>query len=142
MSERHEVRIVGSGGQGVVLAGVILAEAAGAYGGKHVVQTQSYGARARDGSVTAEVIVSNSQIDFPLALCPDILVILDRAYGGEYRGKLREDGWTIIDGGGEEETDSEREVYAEIVKTALSIAAEIDVYTNANIVVEELACET
>ncbi|MFH1539279.1 MAG: 2-oxoacid:acceptor oxidoreductase family protein, partial [bacterium] len=96
MRDRHEVRIVGSGGQGVVLAGTILAEAAGEYGGRHVAQTQSYGSRARGGAVTAEIVVSNNQIDYPLALCPDILVILDKTHGEEYRGKVAADGWTII----------------------------------------------
>lgn len=118
MSERHEIRIVGSGGQGVVLAGVILAEAAGEYAGKHVVQTQSYGSRARGGSVTAEIVVSNKPIDYPLALCPDILVILDKTYGEEYRGKIQENGWTIIDGDEEDESNGEREVFAPIIRIA------------------------
>ena len=49
MIDRYEIRLSGTGGQGLVLAGIILAEAAGIYEGKQVVQTVSYGPAARGG---------------------------------------------------------------------------------------------
>ena len=48
---RYEIRLAGSGGQGLILAGIILAEAAGVYEGKQVCQTQSYGPEARGAGV-------------------------------------------------------------------------------------------
>ena len=50
MSYRYEIRLSGSGGQGLILMGIILAEAIGVYDRKHVAQTQSYGPEARGGS--------------------------------------------------------------------------------------------
>jgi Pyruvate/2-oxoacid:ferredoxin oxidoreductase gamma subunit len=46
MSYRYEIRLSGSGGQGLILMGIILAEAVGIYDGKFVAQTQSYGPEA------------------------------------------------------------------------------------------------
>ena len=61
---RVEIRCSGSGGQGILLAAAIIAEAAAALG-RHVVQTQSYGPEARGGASKAEVIVSGEPIDYP-----------------------------------------------------------------------------
>ena len=55
--ERKEVCLSGSGGQGLILAGIILAEAAGIYDGFEVVQTQSYGPEARGGTSRSEIII-------------------------------------------------------------------------------------
>lgn len=75
---RREVRIAGFGGQGVILAGVILAEAAGVYEDKEVVQTQSYGPEARGGAARAEVIISDERITYIKAVSPDILLALSQ----------------------------------------------------------------
>lgn len=65
----------GSGGQGLGKGGEILAEAA-ILQGLNVVQSQSYGARARGGFSQSEIIISDSEILFPLVEHPDILVTL------------------------------------------------------------------
>jgi 2-oxoglutarate ferredoxin oxidoreductase subunit gamma len=75
--KRIELIISGFGGQGVVLAGEILGRAA-AYEGKHVVQTQSYGAEARGSTARSEVIISDSKIDFPKVRKCDILVVMSQ----------------------------------------------------------------
>lgn len=72
--ERYEVRFSGTGGQGVVLAGMILAEAAGLFGGKHVVQTVSYGPQVRGGNSNAEVVISDQEIDYPRPIALDLLI--------------------------------------------------------------------
>ena len=61
------VRLVfsGSGGQGVITAAIILAEAAVIYDGMNATQSQSYGAAARGGSTRSDIIISDSDIDFP-----------------------------------------------------------------------------
>ena len=61
---RVEFRLSGSGGQGLILAGIILAEAA-ILDGKNAVQTQSYGPEARGGASRAEVVISDTEIDYP-----------------------------------------------------------------------------
>ena len=54
-----EIRIASTGGQGVILASIVLAEAAGVYEGRRVVQTQSYGPEARGGASRADVIIAD-----------------------------------------------------------------------------------
>ena len=67
MSQRYEIRFSGAGGQGLILAGVIMAEAASIYDGKQAVQSQSYGPEARGGASKSEVIISDDFIDYPKA---------------------------------------------------------------------------
>src|SRR5574340_1172781 len=78
MSTRYGIRLAGSGGQGLILAGVILAEAAGIYDGKFVCQTQSYGPAARGGASKAEVVISDEEIDYPKAIRPDVLLAMNQ----------------------------------------------------------------
>jgi len=72
---RVEFRLSGSGGQGLLLAGIALAEAA-ILEGMNATQTQSYGPEARGGSSKSEVVVSDGEIDYPKAVDPDYLVAL------------------------------------------------------------------
>ena len=62
---RTEIRIAGTGGMGVVLAGVILGHAAVVYGGLDAIQSQSYGSEARGTAAKSEVIISNEPIKYP-----------------------------------------------------------------------------
>ncbi|HSR12457.1 MAG TPA: 2-oxoacid:acceptor oxidoreductase family protein [Thermodesulfobacteriota bacterium] len=94
---KTEVRLSGSGGQGMILAGIILAEAAGIYDGKQVVQTQSYGVEARGGASRAEVIISDEEIVFPEITRPDILLAMNQASADKYVDSLKEDGVLIVD---------------------------------------------
>lgn len=95
---RYEIRIAGEGGQGVVLAAVILAEALGVYGDWYVAQTQSYGAEVRGGYSKAEVVISDSRIDYPKAIRPDIFVALNQVSCNAYYRDLRaESGIFIVD---------------------------------------------
>lgn len=72
---KMELRLAGSGGQGVILATIILAEAA-LNGGKNAVQSQSYGPEARGGMCKAEVIVSDDRIWFTKVVNPTFLLAL------------------------------------------------------------------
>lgn len=74
MGSLYEVRLSGTGGQGVVLAGIILAEAADLFGGQHVVQTVSYGPQVRGGMSSAEIVISEDEIDYPKPIALDLLV--------------------------------------------------------------------
>lgn len=97
MSDRYEIRLSGSGGQGLVLAGIILAEAAGIYGGKNVVQTVSYGPAARGGTSRADVVVSDQEIDYPKAMGLDILLAMTQMASDESTSDLKPSGILVVD---------------------------------------------
>jgi len=94
--ERYEIRLSGSGGQGLLLGGIILAEGA-INDGKNSVQTQSYGPEARGGASKSEVIISSEEIDFPKVRNCDILLSLTQKAYDEYNEGLKEDGILIVD---------------------------------------------
>ena len=94
--EKFEIRLSGSGGQGLLLAGIILAEGA-ISDGKNSVQTQSYGPEARGGASKSEVIISSEVIDFPKVRNCDILLALTQKSYEQYGEGLKDDGILIID---------------------------------------------
>ena len=96
MSE-FEVRLAGSGGQGVVLAALLLAEAA-VLAGKNATHAQAYGPQSRGGASKADVIVSDGEIDFPFASRLDVLVALTPQALAAYAADVRPDGLLIVDG--------------------------------------------
>ncbi|MCL6451150.1 MAG: 2-oxoacid:acceptor oxidoreductase family protein [Acetobacteraceae bacterium] len=73
--ERFEALLSGSGGQGMILAGIVLAEAA-VRQGLNAVQSQSYGPEARGGASKSEVIVSSGEIDFPRVTRPRVVLCM------------------------------------------------------------------
>lgn len=93
---RYEIRLAGSGGQGLILAGIILAEAA-ILDGRYVAQTQSYGPEARGGNSLSEVIVSNREIDYPRAIALDLLVILTQEACDRNLPDMRAEGLVVVD---------------------------------------------
>jgi 2-oxoglutarate ferredoxin oxidoreductase subunit gamma len=95
--ERYEIRLSGSGGQGLIIAGIILAEAAGIYDGKFVCQTQSYGPEARGGASKAEVVISDEGIDYPKAIKPDLLLAMNQKSCDVYFFDLKPTGLLIVD---------------------------------------------
>ena len=97
MLDRYEIRLSGTGGQGLVLAGIILAEAAGIYEGKHVVQTVSYGPAARGGTSRADVVVSDGEIDYPKAIGLDLLLAMSQMAYDESASDLKPTGILVVD---------------------------------------------
>jgi 2-oxoglutarate ferredoxin oxidoreductase subunit gamma len=95
--ERYEIRLSGSGGQGLILAGKILAEAVAIYDRRNAVQTQSYGPEARGGASRAEVVISDGEIDYPKAMMLDLLLSLTQVSCTKYAGDLKKDGILIVD---------------------------------------------
>lgn len=95
--DRYEIRLSGSGGQGLILAGKILAEAVAIYDGKNAVQTQSYGPEARGGASKAEVVISTEDIHYPKAVELDLLLALTQVSCNKYISDLKDDGILIID---------------------------------------------
>ncbi len=93
---RVEVRLAGTGGQGLITAGIILAEAA-IYDGKNVVQSQSYGPEARGGASKAEVIIADGPIYYPKTTWVDILLAMSQKACDQYLYDLTMDGIFIAD---------------------------------------------
>jgi 2-oxoglutarate ferredoxin oxidoreductase subunit gamma len=97
MAEHLEIRLAGSGGQGLILAGMILAEAVGIHEGKFVTQTQSYGPEARGGASKSEVVISDEEIDYPQAVKPDILLCMSQTACDTYIFDVKPGGMLIVD---------------------------------------------
>ncbi len=92
----YQVRLSGSGGQGIILAGVLLAEA-GMHDGLQVVHTQSYGPAARLGAAKSEVVLSRHEIAFPEVGLPDAVVCLSRDAYARYGTQLAPGGLRIVE---------------------------------------------
>ncbi len=95
-NSRYEIRIAGSGGQGIILAGIILAEAA-ILDGIYVAQSQSYGPESRGGNSMAEIILSDVEIDYPRVLKLDLLVALTQEACDQNLPDLKTEGLVIAD---------------------------------------------
>ncbi|WP_088335872.1 MULTISPECIES: 2-oxoacid:ferredoxin oxidoreductase subunit gamma [unclassified Methanopyrus] len=94
---RKEIRISGFGGQGIVLAGVVLGRAAAVYEGYNAVQTQSYGPEARGGASRSDVIVSDEEVMYPYVRRPDFLVTMSQEAYEKYVENVPEDGLVVYD---------------------------------------------
>ena len=96
---RTEIRIGGFGGQGVILAGIILGKAASLFDEKEAVQTQSYDPEARGGASKCEVVISDSEVDYPKVQSPDILIAMSNEALIKYIVDLKDNGTLIVDPG-------------------------------------------
>lgn len=94
---RTEIRLAGSGGQGLILGGIVLAEAAGIQDGKQVVQTQVYGPESRGGASRTDVIISPDLIDYPKATLPHIVLVMSQEAYAKFGRQVRPDGWLVYD---------------------------------------------
>ncbi|MDF1537388.1 MAG: 2-oxoacid:acceptor oxidoreductase family protein [Candidatus Thorarchaeota archaeon] len=93
---RNEIRIAGTGGMGVVLAGVIMGNAA-IHAGLNVVQSQSYGSEARGTAAKSEIIVSDGDIHYPKVRKSDIFVVMSQKALEMYLEDAKENSILIID---------------------------------------------
>ncbi len=96
MGGRIEIRLAGTGGQGLVLAGIMLADAA-VRDGRYVTQTQSYGPEARGGASRAEVVLSDREIAYPKVLRADVLLCMSQEACDRYAEEMRQGGLLILD---------------------------------------------
>ncbi len=93
---RFEMRFAGSGGQGVILCSIILAEAA-FLAGKRVAQSQSYGPEARGGLCRAELVIDEREITYPKVTQPNFLLTLTQASLDKFGANTAEDALILID---------------------------------------------
>jgi 2-oxoglutarate ferredoxin oxidoreductase subunit gamma len=87
----------GSGGQGVITAAIILAEAAVLHDDLTAVQTQAYGAAARGGATRTDVIIADTEINYPKVIQPNVLVCLTQEAYSKYAPIIRPGGLLITD---------------------------------------------
>jgi len=130
--KRTEIRIVGLGGQGVVLAGQILGRAA-VYDGKQVVQTQSYGAEARGSAAKSEVIISDEKIGFPIVRKCDVLVAMNQTALEKHKKDLKENGILVVE---EDMVTVAPDIQAKVFKVPATKTAEAELKSKiyANVV--------
>jgi len=95
--ERCRIIFSGSGGQGVITAAIILAEAAVLCEGLNAVQSQSYGPEARGGSSRSDVIIADTDIRFPKVIQPNILVCLTQEAYNKFSELIRPGGLLLTD---------------------------------------------
>lgn len=93
---RTQLRLSGSGGQGVITAAIILAQAAVAEG-KQAAQSQSYGPEARGGASKSEVIIDDEPIYHPHVQIPDIVLAMTQKAADKYYKDLNPNGLLILD---------------------------------------------
>ncbi|MEG0805322.1 MAG: 2-oxoacid:acceptor oxidoreductase family protein [Lachnospiraceae bacterium] len=96
MSNKMEIRLAGSGGQGVILATIILAEAA-IEAGKNTAQSQSYGPEARGGMCKAEVIIDDDPIGFTKVTEPTFLMALTQQSLDKYAKTINRECLILVD---------------------------------------------
>lgn len=94
---RYDIRLAGFGGQGVILAGHLLGKAAAVYGGKDAVLTQSYGPEARGGACAAQLIISDTPVDFPLVDKADCLALMSQEAYDKYLATAKEEAVILLD---------------------------------------------
>ncbi|MFO8060157.1 MAG: 2-oxoacid:acceptor oxidoreductase family protein [Bacillota bacterium] len=94
---KRQIRLAGTGGQGQILAGIILAEAAVVHDGLHAVQSQSYGPESRGGASRAEVIISDEPIDYPKVMEADLLLCMSQEAYDRYAEEIAEQGVLLVD---------------------------------------------
>lgn len=94
---RSEIRIAGFGGQGVVLSGHIVGQAASVYNNGFATFSQNYGPEARGGSCTAEVVLSDEPIGYPYIVKPQFLVALSQDAYNKYAQDISPDTLVIVD---------------------------------------------
>jgi 2-oxoglutarate ferredoxin oxidoreductase subunit gamma len=94
---RTEILIGGVGGQGVILAGILLGTAATLFDHKQAVQTQAYSSEQRGGMARAEVILAGEPITDPQVRKPDILIAMAQDAVNRHLPKIKASGLLVMD---------------------------------------------
>jgi len=94
---RIEIRFAGTGGQGMISVAIILGDAISLYDWKYATQTQSYGPESRGTAARADIVVSDTVIDYPKVFTPDILVIMSQGAWDKYHDRIKPNGFLFVD---------------------------------------------
>ena len=94
---RQEIRFAGFGGQGLLLAGILLGKTACLFGGKQAAQTQSYGTEARGGASQCNVVIDDREITYVGVVAPDVFVVMSQEAYDKLVGEVKEGGLVFYD---------------------------------------------
>ena len=94
---RQEVRFAGFGGQGLLLAGILLGKAACLYAEKQAAQTQSYGTEARGGASQCNVVIDDKEITYVGVVNPDVFVVMSQEAYEKLVGEVKEGGMVFLE---------------------------------------------
>jgi 2-oxoglutarate ferredoxin oxidoreductase subunit gamma len=94
---RQEIRFAGFGGQGLLLAGILLGKTASLYAGKQAAQTQSYGTEARGGASQCNVVIDDREITYVGVVNPDIFVVMSQEAYDKLVGEVKKNGLVFYD---------------------------------------------
>ncbi len=132
MVNRHEIRLCGYGGQGIILAGYIIGQAASIFDGMNTTFIQDYGPEARGGACRADVVIADERVLYPYITAPSILVAMSQEAYNKYYTKNRHGALVIID----EDLVKPRETSSGELLTmpAMRMAEELGRVTVANVV--------
>ncbi len=92
-----ELRIAGFGGQGVILAAMVVGKAASIYEGGYATLTQNFGPEARGGASSAQVILSDKPVLYPYVTRPDVLVVMSQEAYSKFTPELKQNGLLIVE---------------------------------------------
>lgn len=95
--EREEVALGGFGGQGIILAGYIIGQAASIYDKRNAVLIQDYGPEARGGACHAQVVIEDKAISYPFMENPSVLAVMSQEAYTKYTPYLRKGAPLLID---------------------------------------------
>ena len=119
------MRFCGSGGQGVITAAVIFAEAAGVYGDYYVCQTQSYGPQSRGGTSKAEVVISTQEIDYPSVVNMDCFLAMNQSALDSFFSDFNPKGLLIVDSTFVDQTPTSSSISLPFTEVARELGKEI-----------------
>jgi 2-oxoglutarate ferredoxin oxidoreductase subunit gamma len=94
---RAEIRFAGFGGQGLLLAGVLLGKTAALYADKQAAQTQSYGTEARGGASQCNVVIDDQEITYVGVVNPDVFVVMSQEAYDKLVAEVKEGGSVFYD---------------------------------------------
>ena len=127
----HKIIIAGFGGQGVVLAGSLLANAA-LLENKKVAGMISYGAEVRGGTANSSTIISDEEITSPVIDKPNMVIALNQPSLDKYKDNVEKNGFLVINTSLAEEIENKD---INIIRIdATNIANELGNVKTANIV--------
>jgi len=92
-----EIKFGGFGGQGIILAGIIVGKAAALFDNKEATLTQAFGPEARGSACSAQVVVSDDRILYPYVTHPSIMVLMSQDAFTRYAGEVAQGGTLIIE---------------------------------------------
>ncbi|HEU0139359.1 MAG TPA: 2-oxoacid:acceptor oxidoreductase family protein [Bryobacteraceae bacterium] len=97
MPDLTEIRVAGFGGQGVILAAMIIGKAASIFEDGYATLTQNFGPEARGSACSAQVILSNEPVLYPYITQPDLLIAMSQDAFNKFVPELKDGGLLLVE---------------------------------------------